>query len=90
MGQDNRNVTTNDGRDRRFTQELSEEIRENTKKMREDRLKREELSKEKTEEIKNDSKPEPEDVPNDKTQEQVMAVSYTHLIKDIQIPISPK
>ena len=39
-----------------------------------DRLKREELRKEETEEIKNDSQPETEEVPNEKTLEQIVVL----------------
>ena len=58
---------------RRFNQEWLKELRD-------DRLKGEELRNEKTEEIKNDSKPETGEIPNEKTLEQiVVSVSYTHL-----------
>ena len=45
------------------------------KRQGEDRLKREELRNERTKEIKNDSKPGTEEIPNDKTREQVALLS---------------
>ena len=49
----------------------NKKLEEDIKKMREDRLLREELRKDRTKEIKNYNKPETEEIPNEKTREQV-------------------
>ena len=53
---------------------IQEEFKSWNEEMREDRLKREELRKEKTKEIKNDSQPETEEIPNDKTKEPLVVL----------------
>ena len=52
-------------------QQIMGELKSWNEEIREDRLKREELRNERTKEIKNDSKPGTEEIPNEKTREQV-------------------
>ena len=54
--------------------EINKNIKSWREEIREDRLKREELRKERTKEVRNDSKPEPEEIPKTKTMEPVMVL----------------